>query len=263
MIRALLFAGLLLGVSPTTGTAQDLVSRLRATRYLAAAHAFIYQQGEKRPVLPLQRLPRADSIYRAIWNVPFGEVELDLGDPLSVGELRNVHVRFIPPEARIPYHTLFMLVPWSFLGNERIQQIDTTQTWRLRSALQAAYGPPTRTVTDLAGMSLSFDNAFQFEYWFIINDTIPVYVSDTAGPYDRGLLFAVPAPYRDRTLDLRDALLGPLLESGILAPFADYFFEPETRRWYLTEFTGRRIRVRGISSPDLRAGPPPIPPDER
>lgn len=263
MIRALLLAGLLFCVSPTAGTAQDLVSRLRATRYLAAAHAFIQQQGERRPVLPIQRLPRADSIYHKIWNLPFGEVQLDLGDPLSIGELREVSVRFISREDRIRYHTLFTLVPWSFLGNERVLPLDTTQTWRMRSALEAAYGPPTRTLIDLAGVPLTFDNAFQFEYWFIVNDTIPVYFSDTGGPYDRGLLFAVPALYRDRTLDLRDALMGPLLESGVLAPFADYFFEPETRRWYLTEFTGRRMRIRGIASPDLRAGPPQTPQDER
>lgn len=263
MIRALLLAGLLLAVSPSAVQAQDLVSRLRAVRYFAAAHSFIHQQGERRPVRPLQSLPRADSLHRAIWNLPFGEIPLDLGDPLAVGQLQKVRVQYIPPAARMRYHTLFSMVPWSFLGNERVMAIDTTRTWRLRSALQAAYGSPTRTVADLAGTTLSFDNAFQFEYWFIVNDTIPLYVSDTGGPYDRGVLFAVPAPYREHTLDLREALLGAMLESGILAPFADYFFEPETRRWYLAEFTGRRIRVRGIAPPVLRAGPPPRPPDER
>jgi len=263
VVRVLLLAGLLLCVSPSSSTAQDLVSRLKQARYLAAAHAFIQQQGERRPIRPVQRLPRVESLNYRIWNPPFGEVQLDLGDPLSVRPFREARVQYIPPDRRLLHHALFSLIPWSYLGTERVLPLDTTHTWRIRSALEAAYGPPTRTVVDLAGVPLSFDNAFQFEYWFVVNDSIPVYLSDTGGPYDRGILFAVPAPYRERTLDVRDALMASVMESGILAPFADYFFEPETRRWYLAEFTGRRTRIRAISTPDLRAGPPATPADER
>lgn len=138
---------------------------------------------------------------------------------------------------------------WSFLGETRRHTfLDTTRTVNLRARLQAQFGDPTRTLAD-SPLEKPPDKRPQFEYWFVVNDSIPVQVMDAAGPKGRGLILAVERQYRDQLTALRDTLLAPLGHSE-LAPYVDYYYDDRRERWYRTGFDGQsfiREQISGIT----------------
>jgi len=135
------------------------------------------------------------------------------------------------------YRDRFSDTRWSFLGAGRhFTPIDTTLTRRLRAQLQAHYGDPTQVLADF-NLRKPRDEYVQFEYWLVVNDSIPVKISDANGARDRGLIVATSAEYRDDLFALRQAVLEPALRSRP-APYVDYYFESETRRWYRTGYDG-------------------------
>jgi hypothetical protein len=157
---------------------------------------------------------------------------------------------------------------WSFLGSGAWTVLDTTHTRVLRARLQAQFGDPTQTLADVwrnargaasgsrqngPGSNAGDSNAdapalrdatAQFEYWFVVNDSIPVIVTDTRGPYDRGLIVSSDQRYRDRLPALRRAVLAPIAQSDSTAPYVDYYRDAQTRRWYRTGYDGRTYFLR-------------------
>jgi len=127
---------------------------------------------------------------------------------------------------------------WSFLGAGRyMTPLDTTRTRELRARLQAQFGDPTQTLGDV-DLRKPRSEYVQFEYWLVVNDSIPVVVTDANGALDRGLIVSVPAQHRDNLRVLRHAVLAPMMEERELQPYVDYYFETQTRRWYRTGYDG-------------------------
>jgi hypothetical protein len=156
---------------------------------------------------------------------------------------------------------------WSFLGaGPRLTFFDTTRTPDLRARLEAQFGSPTKTLAETHPDSVEKSQP-QFEYWFVVNDSIPVRVTDANGPRDRGLIVAAPRRLRHRLRALRAALLRPLRESRRV-PYVDYYHDTN-RRWYRTGYDGRSFFLERIPRhtivPGRRptldttrtAGPPP------
>jgi len=128
---------------------------------------------------------------------------------------------------------------WSFLGAGRyFSAFDTTMTRDLRARMQAVFGNPTQTLGDF-NLRKPRDQYVQFEYWIVVNDSIPVKVTDANGALDRGLIVSTSAEYRDQLRAFRRALLSPIMEADP-APYVDYYFESETRRWYRAGYDGER-----------------------
>jgi len=126
---------------------------------------------------------------------------------------------------------------WSFLGAGRyFSPFDTTMTRDLRGRLQTVFGNPTQTLGDF-DLRKPLDEYVQFEYWLVVNDSIPVKVTDANGALDRGLIVSTPAEYRGQLRELRNQLLSPIMDAEP-APYVDYYFESETRRWYRTGYDG-------------------------
>jgi hypothetical protein len=166
---------------------------------------------------------------------------------------------------------------WSFLGTgPRLTFLDTTYTRDLRARLQARFGAPTRTLAevDLAAWRRSPDSSRealpQFAYWFVVNDSIPVRVTDVNGPAGRGLIVSTDREHRDRLLALRAALLGDLRRAEP-TPYVDYYYDDAARRWYRVGFDGRSFFRERISRFDIvrgrrprldtvRTAPPPTEP---
>lgn len=152
----------------------------------------------------------------------------------------------------------FSKVKWAYLGNNYLTALDTTLTRILRAHMQAFFGPPTRTLAELnVNRHLRMDEYIQFEYWFVLNDTIPIMVMDANGPLDRGFVVAGDHRYRDKLMDLRQDLLTPIFEEGPAA-YVDYFYHYPARRWYKTGYDGRRYFRRVIGQPDLAQGRPKL-----
>jgi len=170
--------------------------------------------------------------------------------------------------ARPGFSKRFRDTQWAFLGaGYYLTPFDTTKTLALRARLQAQFGAPTQTVADFSAEERPEETP-QFAYWFVVNDSIPVRVTDAGGPYDRGLILAADARYRDDLHNLRRALLAPLLaDSAKLAPYVDYYHDSAEGAWYRAGFDGRAFFVEPIRAQEVTPGRrpwmPEPPPDRR
>lgn len=176
--------------------------------------------------------------------------------PITVEPLPPVFavetVDYVPPSGRLAFRNRFRHTRWAYAGTTYRTALDTARTWRLRAALEGRYGPPTQTLSDLgADVRLGPGTAFMFEYWFVVNDSIPLLVTDAGSPTDRGLVIGTDGERRIAGSLLRD-LIFAALASDPLRPYADYRFEPEARTWEVVGYDGVRLVRRTIPRPDFR-----------
>lgn len=241
---------------------EALGRRYQALRERALTEDLLRRFGAQRPVLPPVRIPLSDSVLEArLRGLEYQDLPVivePLPPPFSVTVVTKV------PRFGLPaFEARFGAVPWSFLGNTFSTAGDTMRTARLRGALQSRYGAPTRTLGDLGGDDrVDAGSAFQFEYWFAINDTIPLLVTDVGGPRDRSLVVATHARLREWLPTLRSWLLGDLAATRP-EPYADYYYSSATRAWSVVGFDGVRYVERTIPRPDIRVAPRPLPSDLR
>lgn len=89
-------------------------------------------------------------------------------------------------------------VKWTGQGFYDDTVIDGRQTNEIRARLQGVYGDPTKTIEDLIKLEdFRPAQAIQFEYWFVVDDSIPMMVLDIDGPFGRGLVYAGASKYID------------------------------------------------------------------
>ena len=248
------------GLLPAAGSAQptpadslSLAERYRAARFQMLVQTFL----EGRTGVPV-RPPR---VFRVQGDsiVTGGETADSLGRrprrsfPVTdVRRVRDLELSW--------FRERYKDVKWSFLGaGTRITFFDTTRTRVLRAHLQAQFGEPTRTLAEVysnewrRAADSTREAPIQFEYWFVVNDSIPVRVSDVNGPRDRGVILSTSRRYRDRLVGLRESLLAPLRD-GAPAPYVDYFYEEETRRLYRVGYDGEAYFRERISRFDITPG---------
>ncbi len=158
---------------------------------------------------------------------------------------------------RRAFEIRFEQTQWAFLGSNTLTPLDTTRTPELRARLEAHFGPPTRTLAELEDLaSLPREAFIEFEYWFVLNDSIPLVLVDVNGPFERGLVVASDHRYRDVLFDLRETFLGEMMRSGRYGPFVDYYYHYDTKTWFRTGFDGVAFFLERISRPELFLGRP-------
>ena len=239
------FVGGLLGAVPAAAQATDeaeepsLIERYREARYRALARRHLRQQGQF-PIYPPTPLPTpTDSLCPA---------RPDRGGATAPAPSFPLHdVRPVRRLERSWFQQKFAGTDWSYLGDTaEYTFLDTTRTPTLRARLQAQFGDPTRTLADRP-LEKPPEGRAQFEYWFVVNDSIPVQLMDPRGPKGRGLIVATERGYRDRLRALRDTLLAPLQRSE-QAPHVDYYYDPRRERWYRTGYDGQSFFLEQIPS---------------
>ena len=240
--------------------APDLIERYRTARNQVLTRRLIDEGRRGVTVLSPVRIPTPSDSLRAD---PGRQKQASADSDAASFSVQSVHA--LRRLERGWFQEKFADTEWSFLGSGRYFTIfDTTRTRELRARLQAQFGAPTQVLADfnLTGSTSRFgnkapDDLVQFEYWFVVNDSIPVKVMDAGGPRDRGLIIATDARLRDRLFALRQALLKPL-RTDRRAPYVDYWQEDETRRWYRTGFDGARFFLERIPRWKLEPGRPEI-----
>lgn len=115
--------------------------------------------------------------------------------------------------------------------------LDTVATPRLRALLNGLFGAPTRNAAAAEQEDYAGSEYVQFEYWLVVNDTIPMLVLDRDGPFGRGLLLAGSEAHR-RYGPLLAADLAARLTAARATPYADYYHAFDRRQWYRTGFDG-------------------------
>ncbi len=213
--------------------------------------------------MPLATFPVWDDVMAVLH--PPGPVAADTAPPIPLFVVWDVQV--VRRLSRAWFEDQFVGTRWTYLGSERVSPLDTTRTWRLRAALESAYGRPTETVVEKGlearekGEALNVSTSLQFGYWLVVNGSIPVVVTDVSGPLDRGLVMASDADLGEPQLrGLRAALLEPLAQAAqiasSLAEHVDLFYDAEAGRWYQAGYDGTRFRIESIPAPNLRLGRP-------
>lgn len=241
MVLFLLF---LLPKAPLQAQDHDLVELYRS--------ALLKEQGERlltngwrlRPLHPEPLAsPGLDSV-RALLQPSADELEQSAS---SEPAFELADHRVIRRGEQRWFERRFQDTRWAYMGREELTPIDTMLTRDLRARMEERFGPPTKTLADEAHSRNQLrDEYVQFEYWIVVNDTIPVKVMDVNGPFDRGIVFTADAQHRERLSDIRRALLRPLVSETERAPYVDYHFEQEERAWYQTGFDGDTFFLRRI-----------------
>ena len=237
----------------------NLIPRYRMARYRLLAQQFVAQMPMR--VHPPEPLPVfADSILGPS-TTPSDTTLAPKEEKRPAFPIENLHV--VSDLERSWFRNRYGNTDWAFLGSgPRLTILDTTRTRDLRARLQAHFGAPTYTPAE-ANLNQwrrrpdsSRKDLVQFAYWYVVNDSIPVRVTDVNGPTERGLIVSTARKYRDRLLGLRNTLLHPLRREK-RAPYVDYYYDEETRRWYRVGFDGDAFFREHISRRDIVRGQRP------
>ena len=238
--------------------AQNLIDRYTKARFNTQVHEFFEEHGLKARPESVKNLPtRADTIQH--WLNQIASNARISSWKTNQKDFEIADWKLVRKFERDWFNRKFDNTLWAFLGTEPLQQLDTTYTRELRSMLEAYYGPPTQTISELygnTGASRVADRYIQFEYWFVVNDSIPVVLMDVNGPLERGLIVSSDQQYRDILLQVRESLLKEFVHSEKRAPYVDYYFDAILRNWYYVGFDGRSYFHESIGQPNLALGRP-------
>lgn len=233
--------------------AQSLVEMYRSARFRVQASSILETNGRRAVPMESASLPYVtDSVRRRIERFfpPETPPSVEVRPPIRVTESR-----LVPKLARGWFEEKFPHIRWSYLGSNGTTALDTTFTRELRARLQAQFGAPTFTMADYDSETSEREN-IQFEYWFVLNDSIPLVVMDVNGPFERGVVVATDSRYREMLPELRNEFLSQIVESRRRAPYVDYYYLPEQTMWFRTGYFGGRFFLDRIPKPDLKLGRP-------
>ena len=135
-----------------------------------------------------------------------------------------------------------------FQGDTAIDQVPTGE---IRARLQRQFGDPTVTVVDFVGVKdVRPGNSIQFEYWFIVNDSIPMMILYSDGPFARGLVMGGSSRFVDLMPDVKRTFSDKLMSDRNLAEFQDFFYSPERDQWFRVRYKDGRFDTQSIPVPD-------------
>jgi|SRR5690625_3986458 len=141
-------------------------------------------------------------------------------------------------------------INWTGQGFYDNTDLDGRQTNEIRARLQAAYGDPTKTIEDLIKLEdFRPAQAIQFEYWFVIDDSIPMMILDIDGPFGRGLVYAGASKYIDLMPQVKRVFSKEVMAIDDLPAYQDYYYSPERRQWFNVTHDNGDYRTTEISSP--------------
>jgi hypothetical protein len=125
--------------------------------------------------------------------------------------------------------------------------VDNIPTMEIRARMEAAFGAPTKTVIDMLAES-DFRPAkyIQFEYWFEVNDSIPMVILDPNGPFSTGLTYGGLPRFVDIMPEIKREFNKRLMDVQNLGEYSDYYYALDERDkakgeaipegWYLVHY---------------------------
>ncbi len=249
LLLALCLATPVLGQTAAQQRKFDLATAYRSARFQAEARRIFDQYGLWARPRNADHLPYVGDTLLAWIDRYIVRPEEPAPEP-ELPPIEITSVTLVPRLQRGWFEEEFKKTKWAYLGSAgRFTPLDTMRTHRLRALLEAKHGPPSVTLSELdLSKDLKPDDYIQFEYYFVLNDSIPLIVTDPNGPFDRGLVVASDRAYRARLFDLRQAFLGAILLEEA-TPYVDYFYRYSDRSWYLVGFDGRRFFRERIRRP--------------
>ncbi len=260
-MRIVAFLTLLLLFAPAA-RGQSLAERYNTALFRAQAERIFAERGLRATLKPPAHVLSPSDSVRA-WIARFNPEVAPFTEPEPAVPAFVVDKWKLVRKLERPwFEKQFESTLWAYVGSNRITPLDTMFTRELRARLEARFGSPTRTLTEVDFHdNLRKEEYIEFEYWFVLNDSIPLIVMDVNGPFERGLVVAGDQRFRDHLLDIKHAFLEELVRSGERAPYVDYYYHTERGLWFRTGFDGQRYFLTQISRPNLARGRPYLPDD--
>ncbi|MEP0548056.1 MAG: hypothetical protein ABJF88_14065 [Rhodothermales bacterium] len=138
---------------------------------------------------------------------------------------------------------------WTVDGMRFFTALDTIPTPKLRSRLFGLFGAPTRTAIARGVNGFNGNDDVQFEYWFVVNDSIPFVALDKDGPFGRGLVLAGDFAHTAVLGALKRDFAEQMMTRARPMPYVDYYHSRERNQWYRTGYDGTDYYVREIERP--------------
>lgn len=157
----------------------------------------------------------------------------------------------VQPSERNAFEERFGDIKWTGQGLYNPTTIDRIPTIELRSRLQAVFGEPTQTIKDLINnRNFRPGKAIQFEYWFVVDEEMPLMILDLDGPFENGLVYVGASRFIDLMPQVKRTLNRLLMgEEGDPEEFQDYFYSPERQQWYLVQYKDGEFQQNMIDRP--------------
>jgi hypothetical protein len=125
--------------------------------------------------------------------------------------------------------------------------VDNIPTMEVRARMQAAFGAPSKTVIDMmAEADFRPAKYIQFEYWFEVNDSIPMVILDPNGPFSTGLTYGGLPRFVDIMPEIKREFSKLLMDVQNLGEYSDYYYALDERDkakgeaipegWYLVQY---------------------------
>lgn len=170
---------------------------------------------------------------------------------MAYAQFEEPDIQKVDFSERNQFQSQFANIKWTGQGLYNPTTIDRIPTVELRSRLQSVFGEPTQTIKDLINTTnFRPGKAVQFEYWFIIDDEIPMMILDLDGPFENGLVYVGASRYIDLMPQVKRTLTRMLMdETDELASFSDYFYSPERDQWYIVEYQNGEFNHEPIDRP--------------
>ncbi len=167
----------------------------------------------------------------------------------------NVSAQFEEPqiikveaENAAEFQERFANIKWTGQGFN-FNSLDRIPAIEIRARLERAYGEPTKTIENVMGNGKFRDGkAIQFEYWFVVNGSIPMMVLDLDGPFANGLVYVGASRYVDLMPEVKRTLTRTVTEAEP-KEYTDYFFSPEREQWYKVSYKDGNYTKEEIDKP--------------
>lgn len=170
----------------------------------------------------------------------------------AFAQFEEPEIHAISNEDRNQFQSQFANIAWTGQGLYNPTTIDRLPTMELRARLQAVFGDPTQTITDLIQENFRPGKAVQFEYWFIIDGEIPMMILDLDGPFENGLVYVGASQYVDLMPQIKRTLTRKLMGNDVNPEsFSDYFYSPEREQWYRVEYSDGEYSRQPIERPSF------------
>jgi len=128
-------------------------------------------------------------------------------------------------------------------------ELDRMPSIQIRARLQDVFGSPTQTVEELIQENdFRLGKAIQFEYWFIVDDEIPMMLLDLDGPFTDGLVYVGASRYIDLMPEVKRTLTR-LVEDAAPSEYQDYFYSPEREKWFQISYSNGEYKTEEIDAP--------------
>ncbi|MEM6785534.1 MAG: hypothetical protein AAF624_17575 [Bacteroidota bacterium] len=161
--------------------------------------------------------------------------------------LTEVRFRKVEPHEQGDFLDEHIEAYWT--SSSETTAMDSVATLYLRGRLAMQFGTPTRNAAAVEQEQYGGSEFVQFEYWFVVNDSIPLMVLDRNGPEGMGLLVAGDRKQEALLGHVKTMLADQLVASTRLASYVDYYQSRNTRQWYRAGFDGTTFFVNPIRRP--------------